>query len=106
MEDAHGEPPTIPFWLGEAPARTVELSSEVSALREEVGRRLDPPDEAVKWLMQECGLTDVQAAEIVEYLGAARNATNNGMGLARGYLDTDTATNEMPARQADTARLA
>ncbi|HEX6567923.1 MAG TPA: DEAD/DEAH box helicase, partial [Acidimicrobiales bacterium] len=31
--DAQGKPPTIPFWLGEAPARTAELSLEVSALR-------------------------------------------------------------------------
>src|SRR5262249_56202125 len=34
--DAHGAPPTIPFWLGEAPGRTIELSAEVGRLREEV----------------------------------------------------------------------
>ena len=34
VEDAHGQPPTIPFWLGEAPGRTMELSEEVSELRE------------------------------------------------------------------------
>ena len=33
VEDAGGAPPTIPFWLGEAPARTRELSAEVAALR-------------------------------------------------------------------------
>jgi len=38
--DAHGAPPTIPFWLGEAPGRTLELSEEVSRLREELDRRL------------------------------------------------------------------
>jgi ATP-dependent Lhr-like helicase len=40
VEDAHGQPPTIPFWLGEAPARTHELSAAVSRLREEVANRV------------------------------------------------------------------
>ncbi|HXQ20870.1 MAG TPA: DEAD/DEAH box helicase [Candidatus Acidoferrales bacterium] len=41
VDDAHGAPPTIPFWLGEAPARTAELSAAVAALRAEVAARLD-----------------------------------------------------------------
>jgi ATP-dependent Lhr-like helicase len=40
VEDAHGQPPTIPFWLGEAPARTQELSASVSRLREDVAQRV------------------------------------------------------------------
>ncbi|HEX2597086.1 MAG TPA: DEAD/DEAH box helicase, partial [Luteimonas sp.] len=40
VEDAHGAPPSIPFWLGEAPGRTDELSTGVSRLRGEVARRL------------------------------------------------------------------
>src|SRR2546428_7891621 len=40
VEDAHGQPPSIPFWLGEAPARTHELSASVSRLREEVASRV------------------------------------------------------------------
>jgi ATP-dependent Lhr-like helicase len=40
VEDAHGQPPSIPFWLGEAPARTHELSVSVSRLREEVAERV------------------------------------------------------------------
>jgi len=39
VEDAQGQAPTIPFWLGEAPGRTNELSHAVSRLREEVGDR-------------------------------------------------------------------
>jgi ATP-dependent Lhr-like helicase len=39
VKDAHGAPPTIPFWLGEAPGRTFELSTEVGELREEIARR-------------------------------------------------------------------
>jgi ATP-dependent Lhr-like helicase len=41
VADAKGAPPTIPFWLGEAPARSDELSRAVSDLRAEVDRRLD-----------------------------------------------------------------
>ena len=55
VEDARGEPPTIPFWLGEAPARSAELSQAVAALRQEVERRLhaDQADGAVAWLESE-----------------------------------------------------
>src|SRR5205085_8406066 len=38
VTDAHGAPPTIPFWRGEAPGRTLELSAEVAQLREELAR--------------------------------------------------------------------
>jgi ATP-dependent helicase Lhr and Lhr-like helicase len=41
VEDAAGQPPSIPFWLGEAPARTQELSVSVSRLREEVTNRVE-----------------------------------------------------------------
>src|SRR5207237_599453 len=43
VEDAHGQPPSVPFWLGEAPSRTIELSEEVSRLRQDVAARLDQP---------------------------------------------------------------
>src|SRR5690606_15734308 len=43
VEDAKGQPPNIPFWLGEAPGRSDELSQGVARLREEVATRLDPP---------------------------------------------------------------
>ncbi len=41
VEDAHGQPPSIPFWLGEAPARTRELSVSVARLREEIANRVE-----------------------------------------------------------------
>jgi len=41
VEDAHGQPPSIPFWLGEAPGRTVELSRSVSELREEIEKKIE-----------------------------------------------------------------
>ncbi len=47
VEDAHGQPPSIPFWLGEAPARTHELSESVSRLREEIADRVQVKPPAV-----------------------------------------------------------
>ena len=41
VEDAQGQPPTIPFWLGEAPGRSDELSVSVSRLRKEIEQRLE-----------------------------------------------------------------
>ncbi len=46
VEDAHGQPPSIPFWLGEAPARTHELSVSVSRLRDEIAARIELPSVA------------------------------------------------------------
>ncbi len=57
VADAKGQPPSIPFWLGEAPARTAELSAEIAALREE-----GVPD------------GDPAAVQIHEYLAAGRKA--------------------------------
>ncbi len=92
VADAHGQPPSIPFWLGEAPARSDELSSAVSELRADfagvgvphgVGLGLqasgmDRPDDAasqtpdarrqIDWLADECGIPTNAAEEITEYL--------------------------------------
>src|SRR5205809_841301 len=65
VEDAAGAPPTIPFWLGEAPARTRELSAAVSALRSDVVARLADRRAAVDWLAAECGLTADGAEQVV-----------------------------------------
>jgi ATP-dependent helicase Lhr and Lhr-like helicase len=70
--DAHGEPPSVPFWLGEAPGRTDELSEEVSSLRASVEERLtaQEPDAARRRLEEECGIDSAAADTIVRYLGA------------------------------------
>ena len=73
VEDAHGAPPTLPFWLGEAPGRTDELSSAVSRLREEISDRLDEAS-AFGWLRDEVGLNESAAQQIVDYLGGAKAA--------------------------------
>jgi ATP-dependent Lhr-like helicase len=67
--DAHGAPPSVPFWQGEAPGRTRELSEEVSALRQAVADRSEPA-EALSWLQSECGIDRAAAEMIVTYLRA------------------------------------
>src|ERR687890_1240390 len=95
VEDAHGQPPSIPFWLGESPARSNELSAAVSRLRQEVENRLDNREGAQNWVSsiltphpeplrdpsvvalpqdEEEGQSSAQAAahQLVEYLAESR----------------------------------
>jgi ATP-dependent Lhr-like helicase len=72
VEDAHGQPPSIPFWLGEAPARSDELSRAVSELRRELEQRLGNREAAIGWVTSLLGTGDsarIAAHQIVEYLG-------------------------------------
>ena len=71
VEDAQGAAPNIPFWLGEAPGRTDELSFGVSRLREEVAERLAAggPSASRRWLEQELGLAAEAATQLADYLG-------------------------------------
>ncbi len=68
VEDAHGLAPSIPFWLGEAPGRTWELSREVTELREAVSQRLDRPRSAERWVMDEAGVEVEVARQLAAYL--------------------------------------
>jgi ATP-dependent Lhr-like helicase len=52
VEDAKGQPPGIPFWLGEAPARTAELSRAVSDLRREIERVVVESGDVKMWLLE------------------------------------------------------
>ncbi|WP_313225965.1 DEAD/DEAH box helicase [Stutzerimonas chloritidismutans] len=82
VEDAQGMPPSIPFWLGEAPGRSDELSFAVARLRDEIDRRLAEGaavgrvdlSPAIDWLTGTLGLTETAARQIVEYLARARSA--------------------------------
>jgi ATP-dependent Lhr-like helicase len=75
VEDAHGQPPSIPFWLGEAPGRTLELSAAVSGLRQEIQQRLEAePGSALRWLMETVGLDESSAFQLVQYLSAGKAA--------------------------------
>ena len=84
VEDAHGAPPSLPFWTGEAPRRTDVLSDGVSDLRDEISKRtetlssefISPAQPEVAstgaWLMQECGLSDWGAQQLVRYIVTGR----------------------------------
>jgi ATP-dependent helicase Lhr and Lhr-like helicase len=67
--DAHGAPPSVPHWQGEAPGRTRELSEEVSAVRQAVADR--EPADARRWLETECGIGRAASLTILAYLRAA-----------------------------------
>lgn len=96
VEDAHGAPPTIPFWRGEAPARTIELSKHLATVRERIDdetRELQPADSAntqqsaanrkiaavncpphlLEWLREECGLSDYAAEQSIQYVLEGRS---------------------------------
>jgi ATP-dependent Lhr-like helicase len=84
VEDAHGQPPSIPFWQGEAPQRTLELSQFVSALREEISRRTTDVEpgylsqsqsqvaDTTAWLMQQCCIGQNAAEQLISYIVAGR----------------------------------
>src|SRR5580692_5645579 len=84
VEDAHGQPPNVPFWRGEAPQRTIELSQFVSSLRQEISARTGDvlpgyisqsnPQvaETVTWLKHECCVDDAGAEQMIGYMVAGR----------------------------------
>jgi len=79
VENAQGAPPGIPFWRGEAPARTAELSQQLGELRKEISdrlpgvlpiegwRNLPVVTDAVSWLQEECGLDLSGAEQLIQY---------------------------------------
>ncbi|STY28638.1 helicase, DEAD/DEAH box family [Legionella wadsworthii] len=89
VEDAHGAPPSVPFWLGEAPARSIELSLQVSQMREKISELLpekiaqiteirDYPEvkRAIHWLRKHCGLDSSAAEQLLEYVRLGRQILN------------------------------
>ncbi len=80
VEGAHGAPPTVPFWRGEAPSRTQELSWHVAELRKEISDRLHGVSpvalspkapqvaETIAWLSEECGLDESGASQSIQYI--------------------------------------
>jgi ATP-dependent Lhr-like helicase len=76
VEDARGQPPGIPFWFGEAPGRSDELSAAVSALRARMDSELaeSTPAEVARKLMAESGVDEAAASQLVDYLATSRAA--------------------------------
>jgi ATP-dependent Lhr-like helicase len=80
VANAHGAPPTIPFWNGEGPGRTLELSRAVAALRAAIDERSD--HDACELLQTRCALDAAGAEQAVAYVRAAK--------AALGTIPTDT----------------
>ncbi|MGN6554483.1 MAG: DEAD/DEAH box helicase [Verrucomicrobiota bacterium] len=85
VEDAHGQPPGIPFWLGEAPARTAELSQAVANLRDEVAKQLtifsaepgpntNTLEKLADWFKTEFALSESGARQLADYFNATYKA--------------------------------
>jgi ATP-dependent Lhr-like helicase len=74
VEDAHGMPPSIPFWLGEAPGRTDALSWHVSRLRRAIEEHIAQGREAVLFWLADAGIEGSAAAQLTDYLTVARAA--------------------------------
>jgi len=86
VEDAHGAPPSIPFWEGEAPQRTSVLSDGVSDLRAEIDRRTSTVSpsavrethpqvaDTIAWLMEACFLPTSAALQLIAYIVGGRAA--------------------------------
>ncbi len=83
VEDARGAPPTIPFWLGEAPGRSIELSEEVGRLRRDVEEGLTDRERLKEQLIGECGLDLGGAQQVIDYV----RATRDGLGIVPSDRD-------------------
>jgi len=94
--DAHGAPPSVPFWNGEAPGRTLELSEAVAGVREAIASNPDQshPEHALQFLIEKCGL-DAKglAASILARFGSRRSDAGSG-----GHSGASRHTTSAPAR--------
>jgi len=94
VADAKGAPPNIPFWLGEAPARSDELSREVSDLRADVETRVTSD--------ADCNSVDAGGAthRAVAWLCAETGGDRSAAEQAVGYVaDTLTALGAVPTQE-------
>jgi ATP-dependent Lhr-like helicase len=72
VEDAHGLSPSVPFWLGEAPSRTGELSQAVSEVRAGIEGRLGAPEHCMRWLQDAVGLPPAGAEQALRYVAEGK----------------------------------
>lgn len=80
VEDAHGAPPTVPFWRGEAPGRTFELSGQVASIRQAISDMLPSAQPGatlssdadvtacLAWLKENCGFDKAAGEQAIEYV--------------------------------------
>ncbi|HEX2828487.1 MAG TPA: DEAD/DEAH box helicase [Burkholderiales bacterium] len=83
VADAQGQPPSMPFWLGEAPSRSTEMSAAVSRMRDGADKLLPKPDQprkdgelepAIAWLMTAYHLERSAAEQIIDYFAEGKRA--------------------------------
>jgi ATP-dependent Lhr-like helicase len=75
VEDAHGQPPNIPFWFGEAPGRSLELSAAVSDLTSTIDKLLEQGDDAARnFVYNQIALPPAVADQLLSYLASAKAA--------------------------------
>lgn len=94
VEDAAGAPPNIPFWFGDAPGRSDELSKAVSALRGEIAEALDQSNDPLTWIQQRYQLSQYAAMQLKDYMAAAKQAlgiipTQTDLVMERFFDETD-----------------
>jgi ATP-dependent Lhr-like helicase len=99
VEDAHGAPPSIPFWLGEAPGRSDELSSAVARLREDIATRLEPLSPRERGRGEGSGTQDNPPRESEPSSGASRHLLPEREGKARAWLVNEVGIGEHAAQQ-------
>ncbi|MBI2823529.1 MAG: DEAD/DEAH box helicase [Planctomycetia bacterium] len=87
VQDAKGAPASVPFWLGEAPGRTRELSAEVASLREELAQRIEVP-------------AGLPRESVSDGCGDAAAAAGVDLAAAAGWLDVECAAGDWAATQA------
>lgn len=73
--DAEGAPPTFPFWIAEAPARSDALSEAVGSLRAGLAADLESGADSTPWLLSRCGLDAEAAAQLIRYVKVQRDST-------------------------------
>ena len=75
VEDAKGQPPNIPFWFGDAPGRTDELSDALSRLRLDCEKHLEQGiANTCQWFIEQYTLSSGAALQLTEYLAAGKAA--------------------------------
>ena len=74
VEDARGAPPSVPFWNGEAPGRTLELSEAVAEVRQAIAER--DPSGSLQFLADECGVDEGGAKQVIAYILAGVASLN------------------------------
>jgi ATP-dependent Lhr-like helicase len=102
VEDAQGAPPSIPFWLGEAPGRSDELSAAVSRLREEVAARLSFPSPSGRGCPERAGegsVDDERSTDTEPSSGASRHLLPEGEGTTLAWLRDGVGLGDTAARQ-------